>query len=66
MDSLDCLPILLSIPVFLLFLFFHFVVVGSVRWIKLIHVSFDCTLNGISYKGKGSPYSITDPGSCES
>jgi len=33
-DSPDCLPILLSISLF------YFLVVGSVRWIKLTHVSF--------------------------
>ena len=45
-DSPDCLPILLSIPVFyfVVFLFFHFLVLGSVRYIKLTHASFDCTL----------------------
>jgi len=42
-DSPDCLPILLSIPVFyflFFFGFFHFSVVGSVRQIKLTCVSF--------------------------
>ena len=37
-DSPDCLPI--SVFYFLVFLFFHFLVVGSVRYIKLTHVSF--------------------------
>ena len=40
--SLDCLLIVLSIHFFkfLLFLFFHFLVVGSMRLIKLTYVSF--------------------------
>ena len=39
MDSLDCLLLFLSISVFyvLVFLFLHFLVVGSVRQIKLTH-----------------------------
>jgi len=43
MDSPDCLLTLLSISVFyvlVFFLFFRFLVVGSVRQIKLTHVSF--------------------------
>jgi len=43
MDFPDCLLLLLSISVFLLFSFFlflHFLVVGSVRLIKLTYVGF--------------------------
>jgi len=43
MDSPDCLLLLLGISVFLLFgfsVFLHFLVVGSVRWIKRTHVGF--------------------------
>ena len=43
MESPDCLPMLLSISVFLLFfvfLFSTFSVVGTVRQIKLTHVGF--------------------------
>jgi len=41
-DSPDCLLILLSISVFsfLLFLFFNFLVFGSVQQIKLTYISF--------------------------
>ena len=44
MDFPDCLLLLLSISVFLRFsfvsVFYTFLVVGSVRWIKLTHVGF--------------------------
>ena len=43
MDSPDCLQLFLGISVFyfqFLFLFLHFLVVGSVRQIKLTHVGF--------------------------
>ena len=42
MEYPDCLLLFLSIYVFyfLVFLFLHFLVVGSVRWIKLTRVGF--------------------------
>jgi len=40
MDFPDCLLLLLSISVFLLFSFYTFLVVGSMRQIKLTHVGF--------------------------
>jgi len=39
-DSPDCLPILLSMPVFTFYFFLFFPLVGVVREIKLSHVSF--------------------------
>ena len=46
MDSLDCLPILLSMFVFyfLVFWFFHFLLVGTVQYIKLTRSAFNCAL----------------------
>ena len=49
MDSSDCLPILLSIRVFFtFFLFFDFLAVGSVRYVKLSRVSLCAHL--VSYR----------------
>ena len=45
MDFPDCLLLLLSISVFLLFSFYTFLVVGSMRQIKLTHVGFRAHVN---------------------
>ena len=61
MDSPDCLLLLLSIfrrLLFSFFLFLHFLIAGSVRWIKLTHVGFRAHVK-ISYRIKWSKTAIS-------